>query len=118
MALARVSPSSAAHGAKQAVAAAGVSAGLIDMHTIKPLDEAAVLKAAHTSRIVLTVEEHNILGGLGSAVAEVMAENPGKARLKRHGILDEYALISPPAKLYQHYRLDGPGIHEVAEALL
>ena len=80
MALARVSPSSAAHGAKQAVAAAGVSAGLIDMHTIKPLDEAAVLKAAHTSRIVLTVEEHNILGGLGSAVAEVMAENPGKAR--------------------------------------
>ncbi|WP_323038941.1 transketolase family protein [Gemmobacter sp.] len=111
----------AVHGAKQAVAAlkaAGVSAGLIDMHTIKPLDEAAVLKAAHTSRIVLTVEEHNILGGLGSAVAEVMAENPGKARLKRHGILDEYALISPPAKLYQHYRLDGPGIHEVAEALL
>lgn len=111
----------AVHGAKQAVAAlkaAGISAGLIDMHTIKPLDTDAVLRAAHGSRIVLTVEEHNILGGLGSAVAEVMAENPGKARLKRHGILDEYALISPPARLYQHYQLDGAGIRAVAEALL
>jgi len=111
----------AVNGAKAAVEAltqAGWSAGLIDMHTIKPLDETAVLKAANTSRVVLTVEEHNILGGLGSAVAEVMAENPGKARLKRHGIMDEYALISPPMRLYQHYKLDGDGIREVAEALL
>lgn len=111
----------AVHGARQAVEAlnaAGRSAGLIDMHTIKPLDEAAVLAAAGRSKIVLTVEEHNILGGLGSAVAEIMAENPGRARLKRHGIMDEYALISPPARLYKHYKLDGPGIEEVAKALL
>ncbi|SIS68925.1 transketolase family protein [Paracoccus saliphilus] len=111
----------AVHGAKQAVEAlneAGHSVGLVDMHTIKPLDEAAVLEAAQTSRIVLTVEEHNILGGLGSAVAEIMAESPGRARLKRHGIMDEYALISPPMRLYQHYKLDGPGIRDVAQALL
>lgn len=111
----------AVYGAKQAVEAlnaAGHSAGLIDMHTIKPLDEAAVLEAAGRSKVVLTVEEHNILGGLGSAVAEVMAENPGKARLKRHGIMDEFALISPPMRLYQHYKLDGPGIEEVARGLL
>ena len=111
----------AVYGAKQAVEAlkaAGYSAGLIDMHTIKPLDEAAVLQAANTSRIVLTVEEHNILGGLGSAVAEVMAENPGKARLKRHGIMDEFALIAPPVRLYAHYKLDAEGIREVAQALL
>ncbi|MFG6082630.1 transketolase family protein [Paracoccus litorisediminis] len=111
----------AVHGAKAAVEVLnqnGHSAGLIDMHTIKPLDEAAVLEAATTSRIVLTVEEHNILGGLGSAVAEVMAENPVKARLKRHGIMDEYALISPPMRLYQHYKLDAHGIRDVAEALL
>ncbi|WP_024846019.1 transketolase family protein [Paracoccus pantotrophus] len=111
----------AVHGAKAAVDAlnkAGHSAGLIDMHTIKPLDEAAVLEAANNSRIVLTVEEHNIMGGLGSAVAEVMAENPVKARLKRHGIIDEYALISPPMRLYQHYKLDGDGIREVAQTLL
>ncbi|WP_349365483.1 MAG: transketolase C-terminal domain-containing protein [Nitratireductor rhodophyticola] len=111
----------AVHGARQAVAAlneAGHSAGLVDMHTIKPLDEAAVLEAARNSRIVLTVEEHNILGGLGSAVAEIMAENPGKARLKRHGIMDEYALISPPMRLYQHYKLDGAGVREVAQSLI
>nr|WP_276322344.1 transketolase C-terminal domain-containing protein [Halomonas neptunia] len=111
----------AVHGAKEAVAELnkiGYSAGLIDMHTIKPLDEAAVLEAVNHSRIILTVEEHNILGGLGSAVAEIMAENPGKARLKRHGIMDEYALISPPQRLYQHYKLDGLGVREIAEALL
>lgn len=111
----------AVYGAKQAVEAlnaAGHSAGLIDMHTIKPLDEAAVLKAVRRSKVILTVEEHNILGGLGSAVAEVMAENPGKATLKRHGIMDEYALISPPMRLYQHYKLDGPGIEEVARGLI
>ena len=79
---------------------------------------AAVLEAARNSRIVLTVEEHNILGGLGSAVAEIMAENPGKARLKRHGIMDEYALISPPMRLYQHYKLDGAGVREVAQSLI
>lgn len=111
----------AVHGAKAAVEAlnaAGHSAGLIDMHTIKPLDEEAVRQAAETSRVVLTVEEHNILGGLGSAVAEVMAEMPTRARLKRHGIMDEYALISPPMRLYKHYKLDGEGIREVALATL
>lgn len=109
------------HGAKAAMEtlkAKGYSVGLIDMHTIKPLDEAAVLEAARTSNIVLTVEEHNILGGLGSAVAEVMAENQVKARLKRHGIMDEYSLIAPPTHLYRHYKLDADGITEVAQALL
>ncbi|WP_434288818.1 transketolase family protein [Celeribacter sp. SCSIO 80788] len=111
----------AVHGAKEAVAAMqakGISAGLIDMHTIKPLDEEAVLEAAQRSRVILTVEEHNILGGLGSAVAEVMAEAATGARLKRHGIMDEYALISPPRRLYAHYKLDAAGIQEVAEGQL
>lgn len=111
----------AVHGAKaamEALKASGHSVGLIDMHTVKPLDEAAVLAAARTSRVVLTVEEHNILGGLGSAVAEVMAENPAKARLKRHGIMDEYSLIAPPTHLYAHYKLDAAGIEEVATGLL
>ena len=107
----------AVHGAKAAVQSLnrkGHSAGLIDMHTIKPLDHDAVLAAARRSRIILTVEEHNILGGLGGAVAEVLAENSGGARLVRHGIKDEYSLIAPPSHLYQHYKLDGPGIESVA----
>lgn len=105
------------HGAKaamEALNAQGHSVGLIDMHTIKPLDAEAVLEAARASKVVLTVEEHNILGGLGAAVAEIMAENPAKARLVRHGIMDEYSLIAPPTHLYKHYKLDAAGIQEIA----
>jgi transketolase len=104
--------------ATRALQAGGKSAGLIDMHTIKPLDEKAVLAAADRSRIILTVEEHTILGGLGGAVAEVMAEHGARARLVRHGIKDEFSLIAPPTHLYRHYRLDAQGIEEVARALL
>ncbi|MGX5832174.1 transketolase family protein [Mesorhizobium sp. 43Arga] len=96
--------------AYRALRAAGKSVGLIDMHTIKPLDTKAVLAAAAHSRFILTVEEHNILGGLGGAVAEVLAEAGSPARLIRHGIRDEYSLIAPPTHLYKHYRLDAPGI--------
>ena len=111
----------AVHGARaamEALNAQGHSVGLIDMHTIKPLDAEAVMEAAKASRVVLTVEEHNILGGLGSAVAEVMAENPAKARLVRHGIMDEYSLIAPPTHLYRHYKLDAAGIQEIAARYL
>ncbi|KUM28682.1 transketolase [Mesorhizobium loti] len=101
-----------------ALRSAGKSVGLIDMHTIKPLDTKAVLAAAARSRIILTVEEHNVLGGLGGAVAEVLAEAGSPARLIRHGIRDEYSLIAPPTHLYRHYRLDAPGIEAtVIEAL-
>lgn len=89
---------------------AGLSVGVIDMHTIKPLDEEAILEATNSSRVVVTVEEHTILGGLGGAVAEVMATHGCSARLARHGIRDEYVLIGPPTHLYAHYGLDAAGI--------
>jgi len=111
----------AVHSAKQAMEALngrGHSVGLIDMHTIKPLDRKAVMQAARKSRIILTVEEHNILGGLGGAVAEVLAEEGGGARLVRHGIKDEYSLIAPPTHLYRHYKLDAVGVESVAQSLL
>ncbi len=96
----------------------GHSIGLLDMATIKPLDTGAILEAAERSRIILTIEEHNILGGLGSAVAEVLAENNSNARLMRHGIRDEYSLIGPPTHLYRHYKLDEGGIEEVVRDAL
>ncbi len=98
--------------------AEGHSVGLLDMATIKPLDVDAVLEAAGRSKTILTIEEHNILGGLGSAVAEVMAENGSKARLMRHGIKDEYSLIGPPSHLYRHYKLDKDGIEDIVRLLL
>ncbi|RWL90896.1 MAG: transketolase [Mesorhizobium sp.] len=100
--------------AYRALRAAGKSVGLIDMHTIKPLDTKAVLAAAAHSRFILTIEEHNILGGLGGAVAEILAEAGSPARLIRHGIRDEYSLIAPPTHLYKHYRLDSAGIEATA----
>ncbi|SAH95073.1 transketolase C-terminal part [Bordetella ansorpii] len=105
------------HAALEAAAALkelGYSVGVIDMPTIKPLDRQAVLAAAGRSRLLMTVEEHNVLGGLGSAVAEVLADAGTGTRLVRHGIHDEYSLIAPPTTLYKHYQLDGEGIRQVA----
>jgi len=97
---------------------AGYSVGVIDMHTLKPLDREAVLRAAARSKVLMTAEEHNVLGGLGSAVAEVLADEGCGVRLLRHGIKDEYSLIAPPLRLYAHYKLDADGIESVARSAL
>jgi len=98
--------------------AQGGSIGVIDMPTVKPIDRDAILAAAERSNVILTIEEHNVLGGLGSAVAEVLAETRAPTRLVRHGIMDEYALIAPPTHLYAHYKLDAPGIEDVLSGIL
>jgi len=67
---------------------------------------------------MMTVEEHNVLGGLGSAVAEVLADAGTATRLRRHGIYDEYSLIAPPTTLYAHYKLDAEGIAGVAREFI
>lgn len=93
----------------------GHDVGLIDMHTVKPIDRQAILMAAAAGSPVITVEEHNIVGGLGAAVAEVLAEKGSRSRLRRHGIPDVYSLIGPPTHLYRHYGLDGAGIEAVVK---
>ncbi len=95
-----------------------VHATVIDMHTIKPIDVDAIVTASRRSGAILTVEEHNIHGGLGGAVAEVLAETGANCRFKRHGIADEYSLIGPPTHLYRHYRLDAQGISQAVLELL
>lgn len=111
----------AVHGALEAAGAMnanGRSVGVIDMASIKPLDRDTILSAAARTKKIMTVEEHNVLGGLGAAVAEVLADEGAGVKLKRHGIYDEYSLIAPPAHLYAHYKLDGAGIRSVAEQFL
>jgi transketolase len=88
---------------------------VLDMHTIKPLDVDAIVAAASETDAIVTVEEHSILGGLGGAVAEVLADHRLAIPFRRHGVDDEYALIGPPAGLYAHYRLDPAGIAAVVE---
>jgi transketolase len=104
--------------AAEVLRAEGLSVGVVDMPTIKPLDQDLVRAVSERSAIVLTVEEHNVLGGLGGAIAEVMAESPSRARLVRHGIRDEYSLIGPPTHLYRHYGLDADGIAKIARTAL
>ena len=108
----------AALAAARKMNAEGRSVGVIDMASIKPIDRDAILRAAARSKRMMTVEEHNVLGGLGAAVAEVLADEGVGVKLKRHGIYDEYSLIAPPTHLYEHYKLDAAGIEEVALAHL
>lgn len=104
--------------AAESLRAEGLEVGVIDLHTIKPIDADAILAAAEGTALMMSVEEHNVLGGLGSAVAEVLSEAGVGVRLHRHGIRDEYAPIGPPTHLYRHYRLDAPGIAQEARDLL
>ncbi len=68
----------------------GVDCGVISMHTIKPIDQSAIIEAAKETKAIVTLEEHSVIGGLGSAVAEILAENNLKVKFKRLGVPDEY----------------------------
>ena len=103
--------------AAEILAARGVDVGVIDMATIKPLDLDAVRDAAATG-VIVTVEEHSVIGGLGGAVAEAIADLRLSVALARQGVHDEYVEIGPPAALYAHYRLDAPGVADVVGRFL
>ena len=110
-------PLASAMEAAEKLAAEGIEARVIDMHTIKPLDEEAVLRAAKEIGKIVTIEEHSIIGGLGSAVAEVLAEQY-PAKLKRVGIYDRYTESGPAEALIHHYGLDGEGVYNAVKAFL
>jgi transketolase len=104
--------------AAESLAAGGIEARVVDVHTVDPLDRDEVLAAAADTGTVLTVEEHNITGGLGSAVAETLAEAGTGAAFRRHGVPDDHVVIGPPAALYNRYRLDAAGVEAVARDLI
>lgn len=104
--------------AAEILASDGVNARVLDMHTVKPIDAAAIEEAGVQTRLVVTVEEHNIIGGLGSAVAEVLAEYGAAVPLKRLGFRDTYAGIGSEVELLGKHGLTGPQIYaEVARIL-
>ena len=88
----------------------GLDIGVIDMHTIKPIDKEAIIKAAQQTGTIVTVEDHNILGGLGSIVADVLMEAGVPARLKKIGVPDTFVEYGYPEQLYPHYGMDAAGI--------
>ena len=105
-------------GAKKLKEEYGISARVIDMHTIKPLDTEMVLKCAKETGNVVTVEEHSINGGLGSAVAEVLMENGFGGKFKRIGLPDEFAVLGDTDEIYKYYGLDPDGIAKTVAELL
>lgn len=96
----------------------GIKARVINMHTIKPIDREAILKAVHETRRIITVEDHNIIGGLGSAVAEVMAESGKACAFKRLGIPDVFSIIGLHEDLMGFYKIDTNGILENVRELM
>ncbi len=103
--------------AAEKLEAEGISVEVINMHTIKPLDVDLVVRSAAKTGKVVTVEEHSIIGGLGSAVAEVIAEKQ-PAKLLRIGVEDRFGESGPALKLLEKYELDAAGIYKKVKAFL
>lgn len=97
--------------AAEKLAADGIDAKVINIHTIKPLDEELVVAAAKETGKVVTVEEHSVIGGLGSAVCDVLAEK-APAQVMKIGINDTFGESGPAAELLKKYGLDTESIYE------
>ena len=102
--------------AAEQLAAKGISAKVLDMHTVKPLDVDAVKDCIENIGKIITIEDHNILNGLGSAVADVVAES-GKAVLRRIGIQDQYGQSAPYERLLEMNGITVANIVATAESL-
>ena len=107
-----------ARAARQLLADKGISARLLDCHTIKPIDEEAVVRAARETKGIVTCEDHNVIGGLGSAVAEVLGEH-APAKLRRVGVRDTFARSARDYKqLFERYGLTKEKIADCALEIL
>jgi transketolase len=95
----------------------GISAQVLNVHTLQPLDEEAVVEAATDRRAVITVEDHNVHGGLGGAVAEVLASRGVHAPLRRVG-MRTFGESGSPEELYAKYGLDSDGIAQAVRSAL
>ncbi|MBK8018061.1 MAG: hypothetical protein IPK20_15900 [Betaproteobacteria bacterium] len=95
----------------------GIHARVVNMHTIKPLDREAILKAAEETRGIVTAEEHHLCGGLGGAVAELLAlERP--TRMRMVGVPDVFATIGPTGKVRAKYGMSAEGVADVCRSLV
>jgi len=95
----------------------GISAEVIDVSSIKPLDEATLLASARKTGAVVTCEEHSIIGGMGSAIAELLGEN-APTPLLRVGMRDEFGTSGEADELMEHFKLTAPHVASAARELL
>ena len=100
------------------LAQVGLTCRVISMHTVKPLDVAALLQAAGRTRGLLTVEEHSVYGGLGSACAEALMQAGVHVPFKIVAIPDEYTMTGSQQEIFRHYGLTPEGLTEMARRLI
>jgi transketolase len=104
--------------AAQLLAEVGITARVISMHTIKPLDTEVLEAAARECKAIITVEEHSINGGLGEACASFLMESGLFVPFKRVGIPDEDTITGSQSEIYKHYGISGEGLMKLAEQML
>ena len=95
----------------------GINAEVINIHTIKPIDAELVVKSATKTGKVVTVEEHSVIGGLGSAVCDVLSEK-APTKVMKIGVNDVFGESGPATELIQKYGLDAKSIYEKVKAFL
>lgn len=103
--------------AAEKLAADGIDAKVINIHTIKPIDEELIVAAAKETGKVVTVEEHSIIGGLGSAVCDVLSEQ-APTKVMKIGINDTYGESGPAVELVKKYGLDADSIYEKVKSFV
>lgn len=97
----------------------GISAGVVDMFSIKPIDRETILRLSEKSRLLVTIEEHSIVNGLGSMTANIMAENGSRCRLVKLGLPDEYPhTVSPYQDMLRDYHLTAEDFAAEVEKVL
>ena len=101
--------------AKKLLEAEGISAEIINVHTIKPLDAETILASAAKTGVIVTAEEHSVIGGLGSAVSEAVCESGKPVPVIKLGVNDEFGKSGPAVELLHIYGLDAQNIVEKAK---
>ena len=104
--------------ARELLAADGIDAGILDVLTFKPIDREAVLTQASKVKALISAENHQINGGLGSAVAEILAESGFRGKFARAGIMDEFGEVGSQDYLTKRFGLDGETLAQKARELL
>ena len=106
-----------AMGAADLLAADGISAAVVNVHTVKPIDKDTILEFAKKTGRVFTAEEHSVIGGLGSAVCDVLSENY-PVKVTKIGVYDRFGKSGPAGALMKEFQLDAEGIYKQIKASL
>jgi transketolase len=103
--------------AAELLATEGIDCRVLSFHTIKPLDQATVLRAATETGCLITVEEHSVSGGLGEACASLLLQHGRSVRFQIVGFPDEYTMTGSQVELFRHYGISGSGLAQTARRL-